>query len=76
MRQLASADTIDTAREKFGILSEAIVTYLDGNKLNGGDGVKIAFCPMMKKPWMQKGDALANPYYGAASPMATCGSFR
>jgi Protein of unknown function (DUF3347) len=74
--QLASADTVETAREKFGILSDAIVTYMDGNKLTGGDGVKIAYCPMMKKPWMQKGDALANPYYGASSGMATCGNFR
>ena len=74
--QLASADTLETAREKFGILSDAVVTYMEGNKLNGGDGVKVAYCPMVKKPWMQKGDALANPYYGASSGMATCGNFR
>src|SRR5204862_47001 len=74
--QLASADDLETAREKFGILSDAMVTYMDGNKLNGGEGVKIAYCPMQKKPWMQKGDALANPYYGASSEMATCGNFR
>ena len=63
-------------REKFGILSDAIVTYMEGNKLNGGDGVKVAYCPMKQKPWMQKGDAIANPYYGDKSDMATCGSFR
>jgi len=74
--QLASADDLDTAREKFGILSDAIVTYMTGNKLNGGDGVKVAYCPMKQKPWMQKGDAIANPYYGDKSDMATCGSFR
>ena len=74
--QLASADDLEMAREKFGILSDAMVTYMDGNKLNGGEGVKIAYCPMQKKPWMQKGDALANPYYGASSEMATCGNFR
>jgi hypothetical protein len=74
--QLASADTLDAAREKFGILSDVLVTYMEGLKLNGGDGVKVAYCPMFKKPWMQKGDALANPYYGGSSEMATCGSFR
>jgi len=74
--QLAAADDLPTAREKFGILSDVLVTYIEGLKLNGGDGVKIAFCPMMKKPWLQKGEPLANPYYGAASDMATCGSFR
>jgi hypothetical protein len=74
--QLASADNLEMAREKFGILSDILVTYMDGLKLNGGDGVKVAYCPMMKKPWLQKGEPLANPYYGAASDMATCGSFR
>jgi hypothetical protein len=74
--QLASADNLEMAREKFGILSDVLVTYMEGLKLNGGDGVKVAYCPMMKKPWMQKDGALANPYYGAASDMATCGSFR
>jgi hypothetical protein len=74
--QLASAGDLESARERFGALSDAIVTYMDGNKLTGGDGVKVAYCPMMRKPWLQKGDALANPYYGASSDMATCGSFR
>jgi len=74
--QLASADSLEMAREKFGILSDVLVTYMEGLKLNGGDGVKVAYCPMMKKPWLQKGEPLANPYYGAASEMATCGSFR
>ena len=74
--QLASADSLEMAREKFGILSDVLVTYMEGLKLNGGDDVKVAYCPMMKKPWLQKGEPLANPYYGAASEMATCGSFR
>ena len=74
--QLASADNLEMAREKFGILSDVLVTYMEGLKLNGGDGVKVAYCPMFKKPWMQKDGALANPYYGASSDMATCGSFR
>ncbi len=71
--QLASAGDLADAREKFGALSEAIVTYKDGMKLKAGDGVKQAFCPMAMKPWLQKGDAISNPYYG--SEMPTCGSF-
>ena len=74
--QLASADSLEMAREKFGILSDVLVTYIEGLKLNGGEGVKVAYCPMMKKPWLQKGEPLANPYYGAASDMSTCGNFR
>jgi hypothetical protein len=72
--QLASAVELDDAREKFGALSDALVTYMDGLHLKAPDGVRIAFCPMVQKPWLQKGETLANPYYG--SSMATCGEFR
>jgi len=72
--QLASATEIDDARDKFGRLSDAIVTYMDGLHLKAPEGVRTAYCPMVQKPWMQKGDTLANPYYGTS--MATCGEFR
>ena len=72
--QLASAGDITDARVKFGALSEAIVAYKDGLKLKPGEGVRQAFCPMALKPWLQKGDAISNPYYG--SQMPTCGSFQ
>jgi len=71
--QLAAAGDLADARQKFGMLSEAIVAYKDGLKLKAGDGVKQAFCPMALKPWLQKGDTISNPYYG--SEMPTCGSF-
>ena len=72
----AQAETPDMAdvRDKFGMLSEAIDTYMTGLKLTPPDGVKVAFCPMAHRPWMQEGDTLANPYYGKAMP--SCGSFR
>ena len=72
--QLASAADLADAREKFGTLSDAIVTYMDGLHITPPDGVRIAFCPMVKKPWLQQGSTLANPYYGSTMP--TCGSFR
>lgn len=72
--QLASAGDLADARVKFGALSEAIVAYKDGLKLQPGDGVRQAFCPMALKPWLQKGDKISNPYYG--SQMPTCGSFQ
>ena len=72
--QLASAGDLADARQKFGILSEAIVAYKDGLHLKPGDGVRQAFCPMALKPWLQKGDTISNPYYG--SEMPTCGSFQ
>jgi hypothetical protein len=72
--QLASATELEDAREKFGKLSDAVVAYMDGLKLTPPDGVRKAYCPMAQKPWLQKGDTLANPYYG--SSMLTCGEFQ
>ena len=65
---------IHAVRERFGVLSEAIDTYMTGLKLTPPTGVRVAYCPMVEKPWLQKGDALANPYYG--SEMPTCGNFK
>jgi len=72
--QLASATELADAREKFGTLTDAVVTYMDGERLKAPDGVRKAYCPMAKKSWLQKGDTLENPYYGASMP--TCGEFK
>jgi hypothetical protein len=72
--QLASASDLADARVKFGALSEAIDAYMTGMKLAPPDGVRVAFCPMVLKPWMQRDGTLRNPYYG--SQMLTCGSYR
>lgn len=74
--QLAATTDIDAARDRFGTLSEAIDAYMTGLHLKAPEGVKVAFCPMVRKPWLQEGAALANPYYGKNDPMATCGGFR
>ena len=72
--QLASATELDDARVKFGALSGAIDTYMAGLKLKAPEGVRVAFCPMAEKPWLQQGATISNPYYGKS--MSTCGSFR
>jgi len=72
--QLAAATEIDDAREKFAALSEAIDAYMTGLKLKAPEGVKVAFCPMVQKPWLQADATINNPYYGKS--MQTCGSFR
>jgi len=72
--QLSSAADIDDARAKFGTLSEAIDTYMTGLKLKAPEGVKVAVCPMVHKPWLTASATIANPYYGKS--MSTCGSFR
>jgi hypothetical protein len=72
--QLASAGEIADAREKFGALTDAVVTYMDGLHLAAPEGVRRAYCPMARKSWLQRGDTLANPYYGMSMP--TCGEFK
>jgi hypothetical protein len=61
-------------REKFGTLSDALVTYMKGLNVPAPEGVRTAYCPMAQKPWLQKGDTISNPYYGKEMP--TCGDFR
>jgi hypothetical protein len=72
--QLTSASDLAEARDRFGALSEAIVSYMDGLHLTAPEGVRVAICPMVQKPWLQRSDTIANPYYG--SEMPTCGNFR
>jgi hypothetical protein len=72
-KQLEKTTKLADARVAFGALNEAIVAYMDAQKLSPASGIRIAFCPMVKKPWLQRDGELRNPYYGSA--MLTCGSF-
>jgi protein SCO1/2 len=64
----AEVEDLAAAREAFGPLSDAIIAYI-GNALP--DGVTVAYCPMARKSWLQRGRTIQNPYYGKA--MAECG---
>jgi hypothetical protein len=72
--QLAAATELGAARSTFGTLSEAIDTYMTGLKLKAPEGLKVAVCPMVHKPWLQAEAEIRNPYFGKS--MQTCGSFR
>src|SRR5262249_38231967 len=72
--QLAAAGDLNDARDRYGALSQAIVTYMKGLDLAAPEGVRTAWCPMVDKPWLQKGTVIQNPYYG--KHMSTCGDFR
>lgn len=60
--------SIKTARERFGELSDRLLPRFMEAKLPGVSGL---FGPMVKRPWMQRGEKKGNPYYGEA--MAECG---
>lgn len=70
-RAVESAADIKAARAAFGSLSDAVIAAA---KTAGLTDVKVAYCPMAGKSWLQKGDKIENPYYG--SSMLTCGEFK
>jgi hypothetical protein len=72
-RKLASATSLGSAREAFGALSTAMISYAEGTRTASND-VKTLYCPMVKKSWMQKGDKIRNPYLGKQMP--ECGEVK
>jgi Cu(I)/Ag(I) efflux system membrane fusion protein len=73
-KKLSAAKDIAAARVAFGEVSAAIVEYAEKTKSGFGKDVRLAYCPMVKKPWLQKEETIRNPYYG--SSMLICGNFK
>jgi hypothetical protein len=73
-QKLAGAKDIQAARTAFGDVSVAVTEYAEKTKSGLGADVRVAYCPMVKKPWLTKDKTIRNPYYGAA--MLTCGNFK
>jgi membrane fusion protein, copper/silver efflux system len=71
---LEKAADIKAAREAFGPLSEAVVAAARADGWTDVSGLKLVYCPMVKKPWLQTGDKIQNPYFGQAMP--GCGELR
>jgi hypothetical protein len=67
---VAAAADLKAARLAFGDLSDAVI----GLTGPAPTGAKRAYCPMVKKYWLQKGEKIENPYYG--SQMLRCGEFK
>jgi hypothetical protein len=73
-KKLAAAKDIKEARTAFGDVSTALTQYAEKTKASPGTDVRIAYCPMVNKPWLTKDKTIRNPYYGAS--MLACGSFK
>jgi hypothetical protein len=73
-QKLERAGDLKAARAAFGEVSDALVAYAKATGATLPPGVKLAFCTMDNKPWLQKGETIQNPYYG--SEMSSCGEFR
>ncbi len=68
---LGTAGDLGAARVAFGELSDAIVAHV---RPDGSGGLRLAYCPMVRKSWLQTGDTIRNPYYG--HQMLSCGEFK
>jgi protein SCO1/2 len=68
---LQGVPDVKAARAGFAALSDAIIVYARNRRAGIGDEVKVAYCPMARKYWLQEGEKVQNPFYGKA--MAECG---
>ncbi len=68
--KLADSRTLGDAREAFWALSQPMIAW---KKKVGGDTPAIAYCPMVKRKWLQQLGSIGNPFAGGH--MAGCGEF-
>jgi Cu(I)/Ag(I) efflux system membrane fusion protein len=73
-RAIDQAADLNAAREAFGALSDAVIEAGNAENWKDAPDVRVAYCPMVKKSWLQKGETIRNPYFGAS--MLTCGEFK
>jgi len=68
--EMQEAADLKAARTAFAKLGDAIIVHAKsaGASL---DDVRVAYCPMAQKYWLQKGETIQNPYYGRQ--MSECG---
>jgi protein SCO1 len=76
----APADSIRTAataiggsditadRAAFARLSDAVISYAKQHTATLGADVRVAYCPMLRKHWVQRGETIQNPYGGRRMP--------
>lgn len=73
-KAVENAADLKTTRLAFGDLSDAVIAAGKAELWKDVPEVKVAYCPMVKKSWVQKEAEIRNPYYGKS--MLTCGEFR
>jgi len=68
-QSMVTAIDIESTRSVFGPLSDALIKY--GEDVGFGE-LKVAYCPMVQKFWVQEDGDIINPFYGSA--MLNCGT--
>jgi protein SCO1 len=69
--ELQQAGDLTAARTAFARLSDAVIQFAKESSAALGDDVNVAYCPMVQKYWLQKGETIQNPFYG--KQMSDCG---
>ena len=67
-KDLSKAKNIKSMRKAFNDLSKPMAMWATMVKPNG---INVAYCPMAPGSWLQTGQEIRNPYYGAS--MLKCG---
>ncbi len=67
-RALKDAKDVKDARDRFSALSDAVIAQAKAEGWKDLSDVKLGYCPMLKRSWLQKEDNVRNPY-----GMLTCG---
>lgn len=70
---LAGAADIAAAREAFKLVSATLIDVLGSQPSLAGRYYE-AFCPMADASWIQTGNEISNPYFGAG--MRNCGEIK
>lgn len=73
-KAMESAADLKAAREAFGPLGDAIITAAAADGWKDLPGLKVGYCSMVDRHWIQKDGKVSNPYYG--SEMLTCGELK
>ena len=73
-KKIERAADLEAARTAFGELSDAVMAAAKAEGWKDLPDAKVAYCPMVKRSWLQTEETIRNPYYG--SSMLTCGEFK
>ena len=73
-KSLETASDLKAARERFGALSDGVIAAAKAENFKDVPGVKVGYCSMVDRSWLQKDEKIRNPYYG--SSMLECGEFK
>ena len=71
---LEAAGDLKAARDAFGPLSDAVIARVQAASGKEAADLRVAYCPMVKRSWLQRDGQIRNPYYG--SQMLTCGELK